>query len=201
MENAVTHVLFLAAILTLFTFARTGRIRYELAPIVFLASISRIEGIFHVGPLLVIFSIFWLFAFKTRQGLYFSGVVLALWFTFNLWRYLYFGDLSPNTAHAQGITLDDRLDVWTRAGWDYFSQVLPQSNAIFSQHGGYLPMVASLVLLFILYPTLSRNGGGGGLLFLLLGVVILTSYLTPLVFGGARLDGERTTTHLAVIRR
>ena len=56
MENAITHVLFLAAALILYHFARRRRIAYPWLIIVFLASISRIDSIYYIAPILVIFS-------------------------------------------------------------------------------------------------------------------------------------------------
>ena len=64
MENAITHVLFLAAVLILFSFARNGRIVYPWAIVVFLAAISRIDSIYYVAPLLAVFSAWWFFTFK-----------------------------------------------------------------------------------------------------------------------------------------
>ncbi len=84
MENAVTHVLFLAAALVMVSSVKTGRINYLLAFPVFLASISRLESIYHIGPLLVLFAVFWLWAFRDWSGAYFSLVVLGLWGLFQL---------------------------------------------------------------------------------------------------------------------
>ena len=105
MENAVTHVLFLATVLVLFWFVQTGRIRYELSVVVLLTSVSRLDSVFHIAPVLIVFSVIWFLAFRNRQGFYFSCLVAGLWVAFNLWRLVYFGDLVSNTAHAQGIAL------------------------------------------------------------------------------------------------
>ena len=53
MENAVTHVFVLAAILVLFRSMADGAIRYPLAVVVFVATITRVENIYHIGPLLL----------------------------------------------------------------------------------------------------------------------------------------------------
>ncbi len=79
MENAITHVLFLATVLILFSFTRSGRIIYILSVPVFWATISRIESIYHIGPLLVIFAVFWLVSFRSWRGAYFSLLVFGLW--------------------------------------------------------------------------------------------------------------------------
>ena len=42
----------------------------------------------------------------------FSFIVLGLWVLHQWWRYLYFGDLLPNTAHAQSISVFGNLRPW-----------------------------------------------------------------------------------------
>ena len=159
MENAITHVLFLASLLILFRFASVGRVSYPLAGIVFLASISRIESIYHIAPLLLIFGGFWLIKYKALGGFYFGGIVLALWVVFNLWRYLYFGDLLPNTAHVQEIDVTDNISVWLLEG-NTPKYYRDQAIIIFSNHGGYL-LLAALPLASFAFAA-GRLGGGGG---------------------------------------
>lgn len=93
MENSITHVLFLATVFILYSFAKTESITFPWAIIVFLASISRTDSIYHIAPLLMIFSTYWLFKNKNFRGLHFSLLVFGLCLTFHLWRYIYFGDL------------------------------------------------------------------------------------------------------------
>lgn len=82
MENPITHVVFLATVFLLYSCAYTGAINDTFAIPVFLVSISRIDSAFHIAPLLIIFSAFWLFAWKIFRGLYFSLLVFGLWLTF-----------------------------------------------------------------------------------------------------------------------
>ncbi len=188
MENAVTHVLFLAAVLILVSLVRMERIVYPLAIPVFLASISRIESIYHIGPLLVIFSVFWLLAFRDWRGVRFSCVVLGLWGLFQLWRYLYFGELLPNTAHAQSISVIDNLRSWLRPDAEH----MRRAGDILAFHGGsvLLPSLAAALMLARRRQTV--------LLLLLIGSLTLTAAFSESVFGVARLDPARLTTHLAV---
>ena len=188
MENAITHTLFLAAVLILVSFAKSGKITYPLALIVFLATISRIDSVYHIAPLLLIFSLFWWFTFKNPGGLYFSLVVFGLWSVFHLWRYLYFGDLLPNTAYAQGITAGPGWYDLLRPAPD----VIEIARKIFARHGAYLLLLASPFLFF------ARRKRGALLLFLLIGSIGLTAWFNPAVFGEATLDAARTTTHLAL---
>ena len=196
MENAITHVLFLAAALILFSFARNGRIVYPWAVVVFLASISRVDSIYYIGPALVIFSVWWWLAFRgLRQGVrgcYFSLAVVGLWVGYNLWRYVYFGDLTPNTAYAQGIEAGGWLERWQELGWEAVTLYDEFYRDIFVHHGVYI-LLAALPLLYF-----TRRSRVGVLMFAIIGGIVVTSVLSPFFFGEARLDGSRTTTHLAV---
>ncbi len=189
MENAITHTLFLATVLILFSFARSRKITWPLAAVVFLATISRIDSVYHIAPLLLLFSLFWWFAFRNWGGLYFSLAVFGLWLAFHLGRYLYFGDLLPNSAYAQGISA-------TAPALDELLQpappVLEASRRIFAEHGVYLLLAAAPFLFFV------RREKAALLLFLLIGSLALTSWFSPAVLGPARLDVTRTTTQLAV---
>ena len=188
MENPITHVLFLSTVLILFTFAKTGNITYSLAPVVFLATISRLDSVYHIAPLLGIFSVFWLLSFKNLRGFFFSFTVFGFWLGYHLWRYMYFGDILPNTAYAQNIRVGDQLVHLINLD----KRMLGFSERIFSHHGGYLLIVASPFLYFV------HRERSVLLLFLLIASFVLTSYLNPFFFGIPRLDPVRTTTHLAV---
>ena len=221
MENAVTHVLFLATILILVDFGRRGRVAYPMSIVVFLASVSRLDGMFHVGPLLMVFSIYMMAAQKSRQGIYFSGVVFAMWLTFNLWRYVYFGDVLPNTAHVQDIHALGIVTRLTALLVDFDTLPMGHSSLsafrIFYKHGGFL-LLLTLLLPFLqmgrarsvigmirsarvsdasyIIGLISRQREG--LALLLIGTVVFSSCAAPFLFGVARLDSTRTTTHLAI---
>ena len=193
MENAVTHVLILATVLILFFLVRAGRMHYWLAVPVFLASISRMDGIFHVGPLLIVFGGVWLAVFRDWRGVRFSLLVSGLWVLFHWWRYLYFGDLLPNTAHAQGVPLADNLRLWLALDRQHVHEAVVGAGAILDLHGAKALPLALPVLLM-----LSRRRETV-VLALLLGSLTLTAAFSESVFGSARLDRARTTTHLAVV--
>ena len=197
MENPITHVLFFATLLILYSFAKNEKINYPIAylwaTIVFLATISRLESVYHIAPLLVIFSGFWLFKFKNLSGFYFSSLVFILWFSYHLWRYIYFGDLLPNTAYGQNISVGDRLLNWISWQQRYINQSIGWSNKIFFDHGGHLLLAVTPFLFFV------RRQKAVLLFFLLIGSLVLTAYFHPFVFGKARLGLERTTTHLALV--
>ena len=196
MENPITHVLFLATLLILYSFAKDEKINYPLAYlwaiIVFLATISRLESVYHIAPLLMIFSGFWLFRFKNFSGFYFSFLVFILWFSYHLWRYIYFGDLLSNIAYAQSISIGDRLLYWISWQQWYIDRSIGSANKIFFSHGAYLLLAVMPFLFFV------RRQKAVLLFFLLIGSLVLTAYLHPFVFGHARIDIARTTTHLAL---
>lgn len=191
MENAITHTLFLATVLMLFTFVRRGRINYWFAILAFLATISRIDSIYHVGPMLLIFSAFWLVAFRDWRGARFSLLVIGLWALLHVWRYLYFGDLIPNTAYAQRISVLDNIAPWLDLDWGHMRAEVVRAADILNWHGA--GGLIALPILLQLHPRRETI-----LLSLLLGSITLTSAFTEAIFGEALLDGMRTTTHLAV---
>lgn len=222
MENSVTHVLILATILVLVEFGRRCCISYPMAIVVFLASVSRVDGMFHVGPLLIVFSAYMMGAHRSRQGVYFSGVVLGLWLTFNVWRFVYFGDIFPNTAHVQDVQVLGIVGRLSALLVDF--DIVPMGHSalsafrIFYKHGGFLLLLA-LMLPFLQAESVRSAVGTmrsvrvsgpsrivtfisrqrEGLALLLLGTLVFTSCAAPFLFGTARLDSTRTTSHLAIV--
>ena len=193
MENSLTHILFLATILILYKFIKNEKIFYSLAMVVFFAAISRLEGVYHIAPLLCIFSIFWYFSYRNLRGFYFSAFVFILWSVFNLWRYIYFGDLSPNTAHAQNIVISERLRNLLTWNQSYIDQSIELSKIIFSYHGGYLLITSLPLLIFV------RRERSLTFLFLMIGSLVITAFFNPFIFGPTRLDPVRSTTHIPVM--
>lgn len=193
MENALTHVLFLATILILYKFIKYGKIVFSLAIVVFFASISRLESVYHIAPLLFIFSLYWYLAYNNLRGFYFSAFVFILWSIFNIWRFLYFGDLSPNTAYAQNIIITERLRDWLNWNQSYIDQSIDLSKKIFLYHGGYF-LITTLPLLIIV-----RRDRSVVFLFFMIGSLVITSFFNPFIFGPTRLDPVRSTTYFSVL--
>lgn len=193
MENAVTHVLVLATLLILFSSIRRRRLNYWFTLPLFLASISRIEGIYYIGPLLVGFGGFWFVTFKDWRGVRFSLVVLGSWVLFQLWRYLYFGDLLPNVAYAQNISVADNLRLLFSLDWGTLCERIFLENEILDLHGGkvLLPVLVALLMLSRRRETV--------LLVLLMGISLLVAAFSESIFGPARIDRARTTTHLGIV--
>lgn len=192
MENALTHVLLLWTLLLLYRFTGTGRVRLRLAVVPFLASITRIDAIFHVMPLLLLFCFYWQGKYRDRQARDFTATVAVLWLLFNLCRYAYFGSLSPNTAVAQGISVGERALELAALSPLYLDQSFSLARSIFSHHGGYLLLLVLPLAMF--RPTYER----AALLLALAACLIGTALFAPFIFGPARLDTARTTTHMAL---
>lgn len=192
MENALLHVFLLWTVAVLWGFAAAGRIDHRWVVVPFLASIVRVEAVFHVAPLLLVFCIYWHGAVGDRRARDFLVRFIVLWALFNLARYAYFGSLMPNTAVAQGISVMGRMIELVTLSPLYLDQSFALARGNLSRHGGYLLLLA---LPFVVF---RRSGRREVLLLVLAGVLVLTAFFTPFVFGPARLDVSRTTTHMAL---
>ena len=192
MENAITHVLLLLSAYIIVMFVITEKINFYYVPIIFLATISRIESVYHIAPILMMLSIYWFIKYKVFRALNFSLIVFAIWMLFHFWRYLYFGDLMPNTAYAQAISVSDRMSQLFALDAHYIKQSFKLSMEIFVSHGGYL-----LLMFFPLIGFIKKDTRIHFSIFLLLSFV-MTSFLNPYLFGPTRIDHSRTTTQMAV---
>lgn len=191
MENAVTHVLFALTAYILFSFAKNKRIDLRLSFIPFLASISRLDGIYHILPLLLIFAFYWIVFEKSKKGVVFLILSTLLWLIYNSWRYFYFGDLIPNTAYAQGISVGDRIMAIVQLDKGLINSSFHLANKIFSAHGGYFIFVAIPLII------LARWQKSYALLLAISASIILTAFFNPFFFGPTRLDVTRSTTQMA----
>ncbi len=193
MENAITHVLFLTVLFVIVGSVRREHISLMWIPVVFAATISRHDSVYHVAPLLVIWSGYWLVARRSPRALGFSFAVFLLWLGFHVWRYTYFGDVLPNTAYAQTISVSDRISLWMSSDESFLAASAELGAGILLEHGAFVA-AALLPLLFHI-----RKERGQHLLLLLLFSLIVTSYFNPYLFGQTRLDPVRSTTQLALV--
>ena len=118
---------------------------------------------------------------------------MGIWVLFNLCRYIYFGDVLPNTARGQGISVAGQLDILLDWDAEEIEDLLEASLAIFSSHGGYLLLAGTPLL------GLGTRSKAATFLAVLVGSVVVTSCIAPFVFGEARLDETRTTTQMAIV--
>lgn len=187
MENAVVHVTFLYALLILYSSLRSEQIVLWQAAIPFLATISRLESLYYIAPLLMLFCLYWHAAHKTPEAFYFCAITALLWLGFMAWRYYYFGSLIPNTASAQRIDIMNNIIHWRRSLSYYYA-----SYNIVLQHGAYL--LALFLPLALYLPRKKYNAFFASCIF----SAMITACFAPFFFGPARLDVARTTTYLAV---
>ncbi len=205
MENAITHILFLATIYILYKSVKDNSINYWLAIVIFFATIARLDSVYHIAILLIIYSIYWKNNYKTLQALNFSFIVFLLWALFQFWRYYYFGDLRSNTAYAQNISMDSvlsRLELLIYGGTNYLNSILRLAWDLFVKQAGLLVFA----LIFFVYSSKYTKGwievniDKNYKFILILSISIMTSsFFTPILFGLARLDRARTTTQLTLI--
>ncbi|HKU41266.1 MAG TPA: hypothetical protein VJR89_24050 [Polyangiales bacterium] len=193
MENAYTHVTFTACLAAAWLSIETGRVRWYCAPLFVLASLCRIESIVHVAPLLLGWSAGFYYAHRNWQALRASAVVVAWFGAYQSFRYLYFGDLRPNTAFAEGIDVVQRLRAFQRGDVALQQQAAELVREILSEHRGYLALFS--IPLLALAPRRTANVTLVGMLTCL----FATALVHPVLFGPARLDPVRTTSHLALI--
>ena len=191
MENSITHVLFAASVYLLYRFAKKKRITLLWTPIFVLASLSRLDGIYHLLPVLILFAFYWYWVEKSFKGLLLLACFGLLWFGFQAWRWDYFGSLASNTLLAQHINLGGRLEaIVTLQRW-YFWESLQLSKIIFTSHAGYV------LLLVLPCALLARWTAARALLFILALSLIATACFNPFLFGETRLDPSRSTTQMA----
>ena len=221
MENAYTHFLFLGTVYFLYNFFKKDKINFYFAIFVFFATISRVESVYHIAPILLIFSIFWFLSnleksnLQKLEGLLFSSFVFILWLSFHLGRFFYFGDFLPNTAYAQNISILDRINSFISFDISFIVSSLKNSFTIFFQlgivflivplfksrkqaftppHDKFLENFKTFFILFKKKELYNQNN----LLLLMCFSLIITALLAPFIFGPARMDVTRTSTHSSI---
>jgi hypothetical protein len=192
MENPIFHVLYLVSIYFLYKMVQEERIILSSVIFLFLASISRVESIYYVGPLLLVFAVIFTKQEGNAKGVVLALAVLFLWGVFNLFRYLYFGDFVPNTGFAHGLSVLKRIQSLLTLQPAVWRQSFGLMASIFSGHHGYL-MIVTLPLISII-----KKGKDIRFLFVLLAVFVFLTCLNPFIFDESSLDPSRTTTHLTV---
>lgn len=193
MENALTHLFFLLSFFLLYRMVDKGRINYLYVLPLFLATIVRIESVFYIALLLIFFSVYWFRFQKNLNGFFFSVLVGLLWLGFQWARFLYFGDILPNTAYAQGISVKSKLASFLAMDARYLSNSWHTALNIFDKQGWWIAFYA-LPIFFCTDRTKSSN-------FLLYAVLVMlcATLMGPFLFGGARIDIARTSTQMTLL--
>lgn len=193
MENAVTHALLFGVLFLLTKFLYEGRIAMGWAVFIALASLSRLESIYHIMPVMLVFVAFMKHEQGSWKGFRFVGLVLALWSLYHVWRLWYFGTLEPNTGAAQGISVGENLASSFKRAEGHVSYSISLGQEILQTHGGWW-----LLVLVPLFPFINWNPRRRWIFFAGMALV-LTSFLNPFLFGPTRLDTTRSTTFLTPV--
>jgi hypothetical protein len=119
--------------------------------------------------------------------------VFFCWGVYQIFRIVYFGDWRPNTAVAEGIDTIAFLKAFFGTDIERKKRVLDAIKHIAGEHRVY---VAFLVVPFLAFGA-PRNRLG--VLDFMLASLCVTGLVHPVLFGPARLDLVRTTSHVALV--
>jgi hypothetical protein len=193
MENPYTHAFFVATLACIVHSIETGSVRAWMVWCAVFASLARLESMLHIFPLLLIWAAVYHSQHRSGRALTALALTTGAFAAYQLWRYAYFGDLRPNTAVAEQIDVMGRLRALGIDPADSRSGLLGLLKQIVAEHRAYL-VVLSLPLLALASPSSSNSA-----LVWMLTSLLATALLHPVLFGAARLDPVRTTSHLALI--
>lgn len=193
MENALMHVLFVGLLAGCARSLEQRRVSSGLLLCALLASLVRLESIVHVAPLLAIWSIAYAHEHRDFAAVRGSALVLGGWLLYQLFRLNYFGSLQPNTARAEDVDVLLALRGIARGNLPNAAAALDAVRRIASEHRVYMALAAIPLLAF------GRRSPRRTLLITMLASLTLTSLGHPLLFGPARLDPVRTTSHVALV--
>ena len=193
MENALTHLLFLATLYFLYQTMVNNKINYLIVIVIFLTTIVRMESIYHISILLIAFSIYWYVVNRNFSAFYLLLLAVFLWLVFHTWRFIYFKDIMPNTAYAQSISVGDRIKQLVSLDWPYLQQSFYLAKEIFLAQAGWL------LIVFVPMIVLAKKNTNSLLLFILIILLCITSIFNPFLFGPTRIDHARTTTQMSLV--
>ncbi|MEY4575806.1 MAG: hypothetical protein RL701_509, partial [Pseudomonadota bacterium] len=194
MENAYTHVLFVALLgCCVRSLDPRAAQPWPVLLCAWLASLCRLESIVHVAPLLIIWAIAYTREYRNFAAWRGSAFVLLGFGFYQLFRLSYFSSLQPNTGLAEGVDVMASLRGLLHGALPNQNDALAALRQIAGEHRAYLTL-ASLPMLAV-----GRHNTRRSMLVLMLGSLGLTGLMHPLLFGPARLDPVRTTSHVALV--
>ncbi len=192
LENPITHVAILSMLWQLGRMLEIGRFHWPAVVLPAVAAVSRLDGLYHVGPVLAVFAVAWWVSHRNGVGLLTAAAALGGACLVHVVRYLYFGDWLSNTAHAQALGLSDRLDLIAAGNWGFLEYSWRISAEVFRSHGGWMLLPFLFGLPFV------RRGRERVFLVLSSLLLVVTAVANPLVLGRTTLDPTRTTTQMAL---
>lgn len=190
MENPWTHILFLGSALLFFRAYRGDEIKLRWALILFLASVSRLDSIYHLAPIAFSWALMWRIEYRSWKSFHLIGFAFALWGLYQFWRWTYFGSLVPHTGLAQGIDVRENLSALWHGEPNHLSESLEWARMILQNHGVWFLLPLLFLLPFTKIDRFSQ------FFLVMTGVMTTTVFLNPAIFGMTRLDPGRSTTML-----
>ena len=193
MENSYMHVLFVALLAGCARSLTRRVVPAWLLVCALLASLCRLESIVHVAPVLVLWSAAYYAEQRSFAAMRGSALVLLGWAVYQGLRVGYFGSFTPNTAIAEGVDVLACLRGLISGKLPDQAKQLAALRQIAGEHRAYLAIAGLPLLAF------GRRDRTRSTLVLMLVSLATTGLLHPLLFGPARLDAVRTTSHVALI--
>jgi hypothetical protein len=193
MENAYMHVLFVALLAGLMRSLALRQVPWQLIALSVLASLVRLESIVHVLPLLAIWAGAYWVEHRSLAAVRGSALALLGFGLYQAWRVLYFGSFTPNTGIAEGVDVLASVRGLVTGHLPEQAKQLAALRQIAGEHRAYLALAGLPLFAF------GRRDRVRSTLVLMLASLACTGLLHPLLFGSARLDPVRTTSHVALI--
>jgi len=190
LENSITHAVYLGAVALLARLLARPDPPARWAAALVVASQVRSESAGPIGVLVALFVAAHAYRHREARVLRLSGAFVAGVALLLAARWWYFGDLVPNTAHAQDLSASLQLERLCEG--QVKGALLDAAVSVFRSNLGPLSLLALPLLPAARLRPEARFVAAGASLLIVLGVGQV------LLFGEARLDPPRTTTYLAV---
>lgn len=193
MENALGHVLFPATVVALAGAYAKGSASAWLALLAAVTALTRIDSIIYVAPVMAFFAWMWWRRWQNARAFWIGAATALLWAVVMGLRYWYFGQLFPNTAFAQDISLRDRITAIATGNSTVILSSLLVAVVLIVNQGWWLllPQLRFLSGLQTDPATLFLRWSAG--------IMSLVAFTTPFLFGPPRIDVTRLSTHVTPV--
>lgn len=191
MENCIVHCVLIGLVALLLVVLPKEKFPSWYAIPVAVGSVARVEMIYEVLPLLVLFCILHIHRHKNRQAIRFLAVFVLGWGALQGLRIYMTGSFFPNTAQAQGINLGNNLKALLLNPFSVIT--IDFIKLILQKELGYLVIYFLPLLACIEWTKQKRD------LVLMLSVLLSLGFARPFIFGPSRLDPVRTISYLTPV--
>ena len=193
MENPLSEVFLLLSVYLLYQSVKDNNISYYYSLVFATASLTRIENIYYIFPLLFIFLVMsWNCAYRKKAviTILFTILILVIIHGLRIW---YFGSFQPNTSIGQNLDLKKQIFKTITVDTDYYSYCSLIGLKLVTYNNGLLILIA-----FFLFYYTKRTPSNLFFLLTVFSILILT-FFHAFIFKGERLDPIRYGGHLAPI--